>query len=121
MYTPFCVLIHAIILYDELRKELWMSIDIPLISEIFMLMDAEPFTLMKKTETETCHIDYQGPLQGIVGNHFDCIRPLINYKPVNSEILINPMESCQQDDAYKKRMIPFSITSCQPAMKKYPL
>lgn len=103
--------------YDELRNELWMSIDIPIINENFMLMDAEPFTLMKKTETETCHIEYQGPLQAIVGNHSDCIHPLINTRPVNSEILIYPMENCQQEDAYTKRVTPFSVTSCDPARK----
>lgn len=100
--------------FDHLRDELWMSIDIPIINENFALMDAEPFTLMKRTGNETCRIDYQGPAQAIIGNNTDCIHPLINSKPFTSEILVYPMDKCQQDDGNVKRMQPFAVTQCEP-------
>lgn len=103
--------------FDEIRNEFWMSIDIPIANNEFMLLNADPFTLMKKTETETCRIDYQGPPQAIVGNNTDCIHPLINPRPANTEILVYPMDKCQQEDVYLKRTQPFSVTSCEPATR----
>lgn len=101
--------------YGDARNELWMSIDVPVLNEEFVLLEAEPFTLMKQTNDEICRVDYQGPPQAIVGKDTDCIHPLINPRPVNTEILLYPMDRCQQEDVHLKRTQPFTVTSCEPA------
>lgn len=67
-------------------------------------------------ESSACKSDYQGPLQAIVGNNDDCINPINNPLPANTGILVYPMDKCQQEDVYLKRVQPFSVTSCEPAI-----
>lgn len=99
--------------YDNKRGELYLAFDTPIVSDTFMLMNADAFQLMKRTKNETCTLDYDGPSQAVVSTNEDCIQPLTNQHPTTSEIMVYPMDNCDQEDFHKKRIRSYKVSKCE--------
>ncbi|CAL8128656.1 unnamed protein product [Orchesella dallaii] len=98
--------------FDTVRKELYMTFDVPIINENFLMLHADPFTLLKRTDNQTCTLKYHGPVNAIVSNATDCIHPLLNSYENTQEVIVYPVEDCTQDDNNKKLSSSFSVTEC---------
>lgn len=99
--------------FDHLRNKLYMTIDIPIINNKFMLLTADPFSLMKRIGNQTCTLQYQGPPQSIISNTSECVHPLLSPYVAQQELLIYPVEECQQDDINNRQFKAYTTTKCE--------
>lgn len=91
-----------------------MQFTVPVINKSLIVVEAEPFTLMKKEINRTCTLMYNGPKHAIVSPNDSCVFSVPARHLGPDDVLLAPRTACKSNEATDQETKYFFEASCAP-------